>query len=519
METKILNGEYWWGGCVVGSDKMPYSAETSIKIDLEEQRSTQSAPLFLSSKGRYIWCNEPFRIEFDGGVIRAECDYDTPVILNEDGKNLRDAYINAMNAHFPFEKNIYTPREFYKAPQFNDWMGLIKNQTQEGIIKYAEEIVANGYTPGILMIDDGWQRRYGVWDFDPEKFTDPKAMVDRLHELGFIVMIWVTPFICTEGDEFLALYQPRATESGQEIQLKNHFVRNEKGEICLMKWWNGFSAVLNFMLPDDCAEMDRQLNRLIDEFGIDGFKFDGGSYRPSSFANANSIYGGYTRAQLSKAWVKYGSKFKFHEFKDTWDMGGYHTVQRLWDKRHAWERNGLDCLIPNGIFTGLIGSPFICPDMVGGGEWTCAAFGTFDDELFARMAETAALFPMMQFSALPWRHLGEEATKICHDMAKLHEEMFPEIEKILSDTEKTGEPIIRHLAYQFPSEDYETVNDMFMLGDKYLVAPVVKQGAREKVVRLPANTRWVNDLGVEYEGGQTVVESVPLDRLVYYKKI
>ncbi|MBQ2377576.1 MAG: hypothetical protein II297_04150, partial [Clostridia bacterium] len=136
METKILNGEYWWGGCVVGSDKMPYSAETSIKIDLEEQRSTQSAPLFLSSKGRYIWCNEPFRIEFDGGVIRAECDYDTPVILNEDGKNLRDAYINAMNAHFPFEENIYTPREFYKAPQFNDWMGLIKNQTQEGIIKY-----------------------------------------------------------------------------------------------------------------------------------------------------------------------------------------------------------------------------------------------------------------------------------------------------------------------------------------------------------------------------------------------
>ena len=97
--------------------------------------------------------------------------------------------------------------------------------------------------------------------------------------------------------------------------------------------------------------------------------------------------------------------------------------------------------------------------------------------------------------------------------------MFPEIEKILSDTEKTGEPIIRHLAYQFPNEGYETVNDMFMLGDKYLVAPVVKQGAREKVVRLPANTRWVNDLGVEYEGGQTVVENVPLDRLVYYKKI
>ena len=104
-------------------------------------------------------------------------------------------------------------------------------------------------------------------------------------------------------------------------------------------------------------------------------------------------------------------------------------------------------------------------------------------------------------------------------MAKLHEDMFPEIEKILSDTEKTGEPIVRHLAYQFPDENYETVNDMFMLGDKYLVAPVVKQGAREKVVRLPAGAKWVNDRGQEFEGGQTVVEDAPLDILVYYKKI
>ena len=68
-------------------------------------------------------------------------------------------------------------------------------------------------------------------------------------------------------------------------------------------------------------------------------------------------------------------------------MGGKPVVQRLFDKNHAWKGNGLDCLISHGIFTGLIGCPFICPDMIGGGEWTAFVYGKHDEELFIRMAE------------------------------------------------------------------------------------------------------------------------------------
>ena len=75
------------------------------------------------------------------------------------------------------------------------------------------------------------------------------------------------------------------------------------------------------------------------------------------------------------------------------------------------------------------------------------------------------------------------------------------------------------MAYEIPEQGYEAVNDMFMLGSDYLVAPVVVKGAREKTVKLPAGARWINDRGQEFDGGQTVVEDAPLDRLVYYKKI
>jgi Glycosyl hydrolases family 31 len=62
------------------------------------------------------------------------------------------------------------------------------------VLTYAEEISARGVQRSVMEIDDRWQRAYGDLEFDPVKFPDPKAMVDRLHALGFKVTAWVMPF-------------------------------------------------------------------------------------------------------------------------------------------------------------------------------------------------------------------------------------------------------------------------------------------------------------------------------------
>ena len=63
------------------------------------------------------------------------------------------------------------------------------------------------------------------------------------------------------------------------------------------------------------------------------------------------------------------------------------------------------------LLQGLTGHPFGSPDMIGGGEYLnfqeCTN-GKFDAELFVRYCEIAALMPVMQFSAAPWRILGKE---------------------------------------------------------------------------------------------------------------
>ena len=60
------------------------------------------------------------------------------------------------------------------------------------ILRYAEDIVANGFpTDAVFMVDDNWQKYYGNFEFKPDRFPDPKGMVDKLHKMGFKLMFWL----------------------------------------------------------------------------------------------------------------------------------------------------------------------------------------------------------------------------------------------------------------------------------------------------------------------------------------
>ena len=105
-------------------------------------------------------------------------------------------------------------------------------------------------------------------------------------------------------------------------------------------------------------------------------------------------------------------------------------------------------------------------------------------------------------------------------MAKLHESMSDEIIKIVEQSEVTGEPILRNMEYQFPGEFMEKIKDQFMLGDKILVAPVIKKGERNRKVVLPSGNDW-KYIPTEtlYKGGQTIIVDAPLEVLPYFERV
>lgn len=496
-----LPGENWWGAAADAGTRMPFAA--GEELDLRgENFANQAAPLLLSSAGRYVWSDAPFRVRFGAGSLRLEGR--GPFVAGRAGGTLKTAYCAAARRFFPPCGKLPEPLLF-TAPQYNTWIELLYDQAQEPVLKYARDIVRNGFDPGVLMIDEGWFRYYGDWRFDPERFPDPRGMIRELHGLGFKVMLWVIPFVVPDSRVFRGLRNRRV------------LVRTPDGKPAIREWWNGFSAVVDVTGGEGRDWFLAQLHRLQDETGVDGFKFDGGDtpfYRDDDVLAAPCGANGHT-----EAFGKLGAAFRLNEYRACWKCGGEPLVQRLRDKNHAWDETGLASLIPNTIAQGLLGHPFVCPDMIGGGEYTnfLANSGKLDQELFVRYAQASALMPMMQFSAAPWRVLDRRHLRLCQASAALHRKTGPAILKLARQSARGGEPMVRALAYEFPGCGYEAVKDQFMLGPDLLVAPVLKKKAETRTVVIPPGA-WTAEDGERFAGPATVEIAAPLERLPHFRR-
>jgi len=500
---KLQPGERWWGGAVNEGHKMPFGT-APYALDLYGTSvGNQCSPLLVSSQGRHLWSEKPFRFEFTGGELKITHPYG-PVTLDDSGKTLAEAYRAAAAKHFPPSGKMPDPILFSR-PQFNTWIELVYNQNQADILKYAHAVVDNGFPPGALMIDDNWQRYYGNFDFKAERFPDPKAMVDELHRLGFKVMLWVCPFVSPDSSEFRKLRDDRLflmeTDGARPRPL-------------MIEWWNGFSAVLDFSNPAAVRWFNEQLSGLQTKYGIDGFKFDAGDseYYPDSAVSHQKLLPN----EHTELFGKIGAGYPLNEFRAMWKMGGQPLAERLRDKNHNWE--DLQKLIPHTFVESLIGHSFSCPDLIGGGEYgSFLNLASYDQDLVVRSAQCQALMPMMQFSAAPWRVLDKPRLEAVKQAVRTRQRFVPYILELAEKATRTGEPIVTPLEYHYPNQGYVEIKDEFMLGDRILVAPVVNKGQSRRSVVLPQG-KWKSDKGQIYDGGKEITVDAPIERLPYFQK-
>ncbi|MEH7009907.1 glycoside hydrolase family 31 protein [Neobacillus niacini] len=503
IKIELLDGEYWWGGAVADGIRMPFGKQEFNRQLNPALTPNQANPILISNKGRFIWSEEPFDFAYTENLLEIE-NGKGDIQQGEGYRNLRDVYKVVQAKFFPSAGQLPEPLMF-TSPQYNTWIELMYDQEEEKILEYAEAIVANGMPPGILMIDDNWQEDYGVWTFHSGRFKNPKKMVERLHQLGFKVMLWTCPFISPDS----AVYR--------KLLAEDLLLKNEEGTPAIRQWWNGYSAILDLTNENAFAWYKQKLDYLVENYKIDGFKFDAGDpmyYKDSDISTVPTHANGH-----AEMFAKFGREYRLNEYRACWKMAGEPLGQRLCDKLHSWGENGLGSLIPNGLAQGLMGYAFTCPDMIGGGEYLnfLSNSENLDQELFVRYAQCSALFPMMQFSAAPWRVLDDEHFGYCLEAAKLHERFGNEILHLAKHAATTGEPIIRHMAYVFPEEGLEEVNDQFMLGDEILVAPVVKKGMTERSILFPSGT-WQGDDGSMIQGPCQQLVHTPISRLPWYRR-
>ena len=503
---KCLPDEAWWGGAVAQGMEMPLTNRSDYELNGTINRTdNQYNALFVSSCGRYIYVENGCILRFDAGGQITISEVKGRADISEGHGTLKGAYRAASAKHLARGKAV--PEEMILQPQYSTWVEMLRDISAEKLCRYVDSIIESGMTPGILIVDDGWMRDYGDWRFDERKIPDPKGLSDRFHALGFKLMLWVCPFVNVSAPDFETLAECGA------------LVRERTGKIAMRRWWNGESAVLDMSSPAAVSWLRRQLDRL-KELGADGFKFDAGD---ASYYDSDDVtYGRGKPNEQSKLWAQFAAEYEYSELRACVGLGGYPVMQRLADKNSCWNgKKGILSLIPNMLQAGLSGYPYCCPDMVGGGQEADFVEGKqHDDELMVRSCQCAALMSGMQFSYAIWNKSSENVRTIVRDCVCLRGRYKEYLRSLLAEAARQNDPLMRHMEYEFPAQGLSEISDQFMLGDKFLVAPVLYKGMRERSVVLPSGCSWkyVPD-GKVYEGGQTVCVSAPLEVLPYFERI
>jgi alpha-glucosidase (family GH31 glycosyl hydrolase) len=409
-------------------------------------------------------------------------------------------------------------------PIWTTWARYHKRVDQAKVLQYAQEICDRGLGRSVMEIDDMWQTRYGDLAFNRKKFPDPKAMVDKLHALGFRVTLWVMPF-AEEDSEAFRFGAPRGYFiRGSGVAAKRREGRADPhGRGHFFNWWNTPRvAALDVTNPEAVEWFVGRLKALQAEVGVDGFKFDGGEpcFLPRGFRTHAPIA---HPSEYSELYVReVAGRFEGDSFCEV--RTGHRTqnvgvLTRMGDRFSTWGvDNGLRSIIPTLLTSGLLGYPFCLPDMVGGNAY----FGVKPDrELLVRWMQASAFMPSLQISIPPW-DLDEGADQLCKQALEARAHVLGDIGELARGAAGRLTPIARPMWWLDP-RDPETfgIDDQFALGDDLIVAPVVEKGARARDVYLTEGT-WRDLLrgGEVVQGGRWLRgHDAPLDHIPCFARV
>jgi alpha-glucosidase (family GH31 glycosyl hydrolase) len=503
---------HWYGGAVVQGHQWPLE-QSSFAVDPFFGTSNQASPVWYTSAGAGIISRTYNTMGYsfnkpEQGYFNLYSKNSSSFELNVSaGNNIREAY--TILSAIVGKPSVTPSKDYFAFPQYNTWIEFLSGVNQDGITRYAQEIKNNSFPYKLFIIDDKWTTFYGDPDFDPKKFQDPAKLISFLHENGFKVALWMTPFI-----------QKSAKNYKYALDRKFLIMNPDGLEPYTATWWNGTDALVDLSNPEAYSWFLGMLREMQSKYGVDGFKLDAGDaeYLEKPF----SSYGMITANNYTDLFAGLGRYFEANELRVSWLNQSMGMIERLRDKGPNWgDVDGIKSLIPHALTSSLIGFIYTCPDMIGGGldQGFNDKGYKFDEELFVRWTQASALMPMMQYSLAPWK-LSKPGTAICRKYSDLHVALGDYIYELAQQSAVDGTPIIRPLFFEFPLDERTyAVRDEFMLGERFLVAPVLEKGAVARNIYIPEGT-WTDFWsGKVFRGGISVNYPAPLEVLPLFVRI
>ena len=503
-------------------------------LELAQRNSQASVPFYISSLGYgFLWHNPAV-----GQVMFGKNRTVWEAKLCEQ----MDYYITAGDT--PAEISLSYAKATGFAPMMPEyglgfWQCKLRYWNQEQLLNVAREFRKRKLPIDVIVCDFFHWPATGDFRFDPDFFPDPAAMVKELQEMGIELMVSVWPLITEKSENY------------EEMAREGLLVRAQHGEQLAMRFDGGgtFFDATNPRARDYVwAKVKKNYyDQGIRIFWLDAaepeytsYDFPAFRYQAGPALQVTNLYPQlYTRG-IYEGMTAEGQENVVNLVRCAW-AGSQRYGALVWsgDISSTWEDFRRQLCI--GLSMGVSGIPWWTSD-IGGFHNGWIADPAFR-ELLIRWFQWGAYCPVMRLHGdrkpiepvyRPdgtraadsgtdneiWS-FGEETEQILRKYMLRREEMRPYIRALMQETHETGKPVMRPLWYADPAdENAADIRDEYLFGDRYLVAPVLAPGAREREVYFPGNSAWRDvETGKIYEGSTRHTVPAPLDVIPVFERM
>ena len=501
-------------------------------LELAHRNSQASVPMYISSKGYgFLWHN-PAVGNVSFGRNRTTWHADTTRQL--------DYWITAGDTPRDISRNYARATGF--APMMPEyglgfWQCKLRYWNQEQILNVAREYRRRNLPIDVIVCDFFHWPKMGDYRFDPEFFPDPAAMVRELQEMHIELMVSVWPQVALTSENY------------EEMRQQGLLVRAEYGEQIGMRFVED-SMFFDATNPRARKYVWKKIKKNYYDLGIRVFWLDEAEPEYGTYDFKAYRYHIGSNQQVGNVWPQYYARLFYEGMKAAGQENPVNLLRCAWagSQRYGalvWSGDIMSDWsyfrrqVCAGLNMGTAGIPWWTTDIGGFHN------GWIDQpefrELLIRWFQWGCYCPVMRIhgdrkpvervyrrdgtEALPsgsdnevWS-FGEEACDILSFYLRRREELRPYVRQLMREAHEEGTPLMRAMWYAFPEDPAcADLKDQYMFGDRYLVAPVLAPGLRERQVYVPRGT-WRNvDTGVIVTGGQTVTVPAPIETIPVLEK-
>ena len=409
---------------------------------------------------------------------------------------------------------------------FGIWMSRMTYFSADEVNEICDRLRKEHYPCDVIHLDTGWFRTDWLceWKFNPERFPDPKAFIQRLKENGFKVSLWQLPYIA-QGAEQLEeakankyISAPHTAPEGASIA--NVSPSGDEGGASSNFSALDYAGTIDFTYDKATDWYKHQLLKPLLDMGVKCIKTDFGEN-----IHMDHTYHAATPERLNNIYALHYQRAAYEVTKEVtgdgivWARSAWAGCQRYplhWGGDSASSWDGLAGSLKGGLHFGLSVFAFWSHDVPGFHSIPDFMNSPIDEQVYVRWTQFGVFSSHMRYHGTckrePWHY--PNIAPIVKKWWKLRYKLLPYIIEQSEQCTKTGYPMVRALLFHHPHDrQVWHIDDEYYFGSEFLVCPVMSSDNRRDIY-LPEGL-WANFFtGERLEGGRWYYDvKVPLDEM------